>query len=295
MTTQANLIIGVKEIIQDSIFTSERILDYLNQAQRQIAGGMLIMYPDKTQVISSPLPDLSTNSELTTSTTLPYISMPSDYGRNLFFLVSSTNELEIILCDSYAELLRMYPNLDNTSRVVAAAVSGKLLYSQGYPSTAETLVAYYHRLPYDMATITGTTDISFTTTTNVITDVGKGLGIFHVGQTIDVTGTTNNNDALTITAVATSGATVTVSETLTTEANQSATIKSRPDGLPIHLHESLFENWCAWKIFERKTKNDVPMEAEAKRYHGLFLGSMLNLESEIEEVQGPIRIMSGLY
>ena len=221
--------------------------------------------------------------------------MPSDYGRNLFFLVSSTNEIEIELYNSYAELLRIYPNLDDTNRVVGAAVRGNRLYYQGYPGTAETLVGYYHRTPYDMATITGATDISFADTTNVITDVGKGFGIFHVGQTIDVTGTTNNNDDLTITAVASTGATVTVSEDLTTEANQSAIIKSRPDGLPVHLHESLLENWCAWKIFERKVKNDVPMETEAKRYHGLFLGSMLNMEMAIETVPGSYQTAFSRY
>ena len=293
MATQVKLIEGVKEIIQDSVFTSARILDYLNQAVRQIAGGMFIVYPNGTQIFSSPLPDLATNSNLTTSTTLPYISMPSDYGRNLFFLVSSTNEIEIILYDSYAEFMRAYPNLDATNRVIAAVVRGKLLYYQGYPSSAETLVAYYNRLPFDMDTITGATDISFAATTNRISDAGLGLGIFHAGQTIDVTGTTNNNDTLTVSSVAATGAYMDVDEDLTTEANTSAVIKSRPDGIPIHLHEALLENYAAWQIFQRKTKNDVPMDAEAKRYHGLFLGAMISMEASIDDLPGSIQITNG--
>jgi len=286
MTTQAQIITGVKEIIQDSTFTSARILEYLNQGVRQIAGGIFIQYPDRTQIISSSLPDLSTNSELTTSITLPYISMPSDYGRNLFFLASSTNEIEIELYDSYAELLRIYPNLDDTNRVVAAAVRGKLLYYQGYPSTAETLVGYYHRIPNDMTTLTGGTDISFTGTTNVITDAGSELDDFGVGQVIDISETTNNNGSFTVVAAPSTGATLTVAEDLTTEANTSAVIKSRPDGIPEHVQESLLENFAAWQIFQRKVKNDVPMDIEAKRYHGLFLGALLSMEAAIESVPG---------
>ena len=290
MATQDDLITGVKEIVQSTEFTSARILSYLNQAQRNIAGGMLISYPDRTQVTSSPLPLLQTDSDLTTSITLPYIDTPSDYGRNLYTLVSSTTGLEIEVMGGLAELLNYYQELDKTFRVTSAAIRGKRLYYQGMPGTAETLTAFYHRNPYDMNTITGATDISFAT--NTITDVGNGFGIFHAGQTIDVTGTTNNNDELTISSVAADGSTMVVAEDLTTEANQSATIKSRPDGIPVHLHESLLETYCAWKIFERKMKGDIPMEAEAKRYHGLFLGSMLNMESVLETVQEPIRFMN---
>ena len=290
MAKQTDLIDGVKEIVQSTEFTSARILQYLNQAQRNIAGGMLISYPDRTQVTSSPLPLLQTDSDLTTSITLPYIDTPSDYGRNLYTLVSSTTGLEIEVMGGLAELLNYYQELDKTFRVTSAAIRGKRLYYQGMPGTAETLTAFYHRNPYDMNTITGATDISFAT--NTITDVGNGFGIFHAGQTIDVTGTTNNNDELTISSVAADGSTMVVAEDLTTEANQSATIKSRPDGIPVHLHESLLETYCAWKIFERKMKGDIPMEAEAKRYHGLFLGSMLNMESVLETVQEPIRFMN---
>ena len=293
MAKQTDLINGVKEICQDTTFTSTRILSYLNQGTRQIAGGMLLQYPDRTQVMSSPLPDLVTNSSLTTSTTLPYISMPTDFGRNLFFLVSSTSEIEIEVYDSYTELLRMYPELDDTNRVIAAVVRGSRLYYQGYPSTAETLIAYYNRNPYDMATLTGGSDLSFTATTNVIADAGNGLGVFDVGQTLDVTNTSNNNTNLTVTAVAASGATLTVSEDLTTEANTSGTIKSRPDGLPTALHEALLENYAAWKIMERKSGDDRAASIEeAKRYHGLFLGAMLNLEAQIESVPGKIQFVN---
>lgn len=295
MTTQAKLIEGVKEIIQDTAFTSTRILDYLNMGVRQIAGGTFIQYPDRTQVVSSPLPELLTDSDLTTSTSNPYISMPSDFGRNLVALVSATNALRIEVLGSLAELLNYYPELDNTSRVVNAAIRGSRLYYQGMPSTAETLTAFYYRDPYDMATLTGSSDITFTASTLRIADAGNGLGVFYAGQKIDITGTTNNNTSFTIASVESDGSYLTTTVAPTDEANQSATIKSRPDGIPTHLHESLLENYCAWKIFERKTKNEVPMEAEAKRYHGLFMGAMLNLEAVLESVPEPIQFTAERY
>jgi hypothetical protein len=217
--------------------------------------------------------------------------MPSDFGRDLFFLASTTNSIEIEIKESYPELLRVYPNLDNTNRVVDAAVRGNRLYYQGYPTSAETLDAHYYRTPYDMATITGGSDISFAD--NTIADAGNGLGIFHAGQTVDVTKTSDNNTDLTVVSVATTGATMVVSEDLTTEANTSAVIKSRPDGLPVHLHESLLENFVAWKIYARKIKNNTPMETEAKRYHGPFLGAAMDMETAIETVPGSVRIMNG--
>ena len=290
MAKQSELIQGVKEIVQDTVFTSEMILDYLNQGLRYIAGGVFFQYPDRTQVISSPLPDLSTSGDLETSVSNPYISMPSDYGRNLFFLVSSTTEIEIEIYDSLEELLRIYPLLDDTNRVVAAAVRGTRLYYQGYPSTAEDLVAYYHRVPTNMTTYTAST-ISFAESGSRISDsasdASTGFGLLSVGQTVDFTGTTSNNTDFVISAIATDYSYITVTTAPTDEAaGDSMTVKSRPLGIPIHLAESLLENYCAWKIFERKTKNDIPMEAEAKRYHGLFLGSMLSLEAAIESVPG---------
>jgi hypothetical protein len=256
---------------------------------------MLIVYPDRTQVFSSPLPELSTNGELETSVSNPYISMPSNYGRNLFFLVSSTTEREIEIYNSYAELLRIYPNVDNTDSVKFAAVRGTKLYYQGYPSTAETLIAYYYRKPTDMSVYTAAT-ISFAESGSRIADTADGFSGFSAGQIIDVTGTSDNNTDFTISAVADDYSYITTVETPTDEAaGDSITIKSRPHGIPEHLQESLLENYCAWKIFERKTKNDVPMDVDAKRYHGLFLGAMISLEAAIETVPGSIQFLNDPY
>ena len=143
-----------------------------------------------------------------------------------------------------------------------------------------------------MSTLTGSSDITFTASTLRIADAGNGLGVFYAGQTIDITGTTNNNTSFVIASVESDGSYLTTTVAPTDESNQSATIKSRPDAIPVHLHEALLENYAAYKIFERKVKNDIPMENESKRYRGLFLGAMTNLEATIENLPEPIRFMS---
>lgn len=296
MATQSDLITGVKEIIQDTRFPNTRILSYLNQAQRYIAGGVYITYPDRTQVFTSPLPELITSYDLETSVSNPYINLPSDYGRDLFYLASSTNDIEIEVYDSFIELLRTYPNLDSTTRVLCAAVRGTRLYYQGYPSTAETLEAHYYRVPTDMTTYTAST-ISFAASGSRISDSASsssiGFGLMSVGQILDFTGTTNNNTNFTITAVASDYSYITVTPAPTDEsAGSSFTVKTRPHGIPVHLQENLLEYWVAWQIFQRKTQNNLPMTEEAKRYHGLFLGGMMDLENSIENTQGSVRFLN---
>ena len=292
MAKQVTLIAGVKELIQDTTFTSDRILDYLNQGTRQIAGGIMIRYPDGTQVFSSPLPLLSTTSSLTTSTSNAYISLPSDFGRDLFVLVSSTNEVQITVEPSFANFMAMYPNLDSTSQVVCACIGGTSLYYQGMPSTAETLVPYYYQKAKNMESYTAST-ISFAETGNKISDSADGFSKFKAGQIIDVTGTSSNNTEFTISAVADDYSYMTTTSAPTDEAaGLSFTIKSQPFGIPLYLQEALLENYAAWKIFERKTKNDAPMSEEAARYHGLFMGAMIDMESSIENLPESVQIQS---
>jgi len=295
MAKQTDLITGVKEIIQDAAFSSARLLDYLNQGQRHVAGGMFITFPDNTQVFSSPLSELATDYDLETSVANPYIDLPSDFGRDLYYIVSSTTELEVQILNSFTELLRMYSNLDSTNRVLVAAVRGTKLYYQGYPSTAETLTAYYYRKPTNMTSYAAST-ISFAETGSRISDSASsasvGFGLMSVGQTIDFTGTTSNNTDFTITAIATDYSYITVTPAPTDEsAGSEFTAKTRPHGIPEHLQESLLENYVAWKVFERK----VNMEAQEQRYRGLFMSAMLNLENSIENVPGSVRLMSEVY
>jgi len=295
MAKQSEIITDVKDLVQDTAFSTVDILKYLNEGQSKIAAGIMIRYPDGTQVKSSPLPLLATSSSLTTSTSLPYISMPSTFGRDLYFLTSETNSIQIKIMDSLEELLEYYPDLSSTSAVAFAAVRGSRLYYQGYPSTAESLTGYYFRKPYDMEKYTAGT-ISFAATTNIISDAANGFTVFYEGQTIDLIGSTDNDGAYTITDVETDGSAMTVSESLTTEiAGDTVTIQNRPEGIPEHLHEDLLVNYAAAKIFKRIAIRDKTDLENHERCMAFFNAAMLDLEASIEWVPQSIIISTNRF
>lgn len=83
--------------------------------------------------------------------------------------------------------------------------------------------------------VTGSSNISFTTGPNVITYAAGGLDdIYAAGNRIQVTGTTNNNTTVTVTVAA--DTTLTVSETLTVEANTSAILRKIEDSLKMSVY-----------------------------------------------------------
>jgi len=226
MATQAELIVEVTRIIQDTSYDSTEQLAFLNQAMQDIAGDPRVL-----------LPDLETQDDVTTSTSVSYVALPSDYQKNLLYCYNSSKYWPVKIYASLASLQRMFSRLDQGGAVVGVTTRGQNLHYQRIPSSAETLQLHYYRKPYDMATYPATT-ISFNGTTKTINDTGSGLDDFHVGQVIDVTGTVNNNTSFTITVAAAES--LTVSETVTTEsAGSSFTIKSRPDGIPAHLQKPL--------------------------------------------------------
>lgn len=277
---QETLIENVKSLVQDATFSSENILSFLNEGQQKIAGGILVVYPDGTQVLSSPIPDLAASGTVSTSTPA-YVDMPSDYSRNLYFCSSSDHGLRVKVLSSLAELMDYYPALDRAGPVRFVAVSASSLYYQGIPSSSETLNLYYYREPYDMSKYTAGT-ISFSG--SVIADSSGGLSVFYSGQTIDITGSSENNGDYVITEVASDGSTITVSGTFTTEgAGSSVVIQSRPDGIPTYFQENLLVNYAAMKIFERKAIQDGEMLDDRDRCRNFFNQAMLNLEASIEQ------------
>jgi hypothetical protein len=234
--TQANLITDLTRIIQDDSYDSTEQLAFLNQAIQEIAGDPEVL-----------LPDLETEAEVTTDTSNPYVALPSNYQKNLFYVYNATKYWEVAIRASLGDLIRRFHKLDQGGTITGVAIRGKYLHYQRIPSSAETLELRYYRKPYDMVTYAAST-ISFDDTDNTINDSESGLGDFHVGQTIDVTGTSGNNTSFTITAA--TAASLTVSETVTTEgAGSEFTIKSRPDGIPEHLARPLLLNHAARGIF----------------------------------------------
>lgn len=150
MATTEELVDFVSDIIQDSSYTDATILKYINRGLRQIAGGLFITSPDRTQVFSSPLPNLLTSDTITTSLTLPYVTMPEDFGRNLIAAISSATNIRLTIIDSFAEFLNMYPTLNMSSSVINVAVRGTRLYYQGIPTSADTITLHYYSTPTEL-------------------------------------------------------------------------------------------------------------------------------------------------
>jgi len=292
MATQAVLIDKIKSIIQDTAFSTTDILAAMNECVRYVAGGALLVYPTGMQLISSPLPDLQTSYDFETSTSNPYVSLPNDYGRNLHTLISTTTGIEVALYGSLGEILSSYPKLDSTARVICAAIQGTKLYYQGSPATAEELTMYYHKKPTDMASYAAAT-ISFADSGSRIADSANALDDFAVGQIIDVTGSSSNNRAFTITAVSDDYDYITVSPSPTDEsAGDTITIKSRPHGIPDHLHEELVVNYAVKELLKRQNIKNPGSFQMADQFNQYFSRAMMNLESAIETVPEPVRIRS---
>lgn len=289
MATQTELIDEIENIVQDESYTELEILSFMNRCVRQISRGMLIYYPDRTQAFSNPLPDLLTSDTVTTSTSVAYVSMPSDFGRDL---IGAVTDNDLTIFSSYGEFLKYYPTLDNSGDVHSVAVRGSLLFYQGIPTTADDITLHYYRKPYDMASLSGT-GISFSSTTSKISDTASKLGLFHVGQTIDITGTVSNNTSIIVTAVATDGSTLTTSDTLVTEsAGTSFRLRSRPDGIPEFLHEDLLVNYAAWKIFDQIEEGTDGKKINSLNYKEMFMQAMLDLNAMCDDLREPIQFIS---
>lgn len=151
--TLSLLVEEISSIIQDSAFDDASITLKLNQKQKAIAAG--VRMPDGSY--SPPLPDLYKYSTVTTSTSLAYVSLPTDYQRHAFRILDDSGD--IISCpiggDYYAFNLFMKQiqdlRLTESGSIYKVAIKGTKLYYQGIPTAAETIGVHYYRKPTDMA------------------------------------------------------------------------------------------------------------------------------------------------
>lgn len=301
MPTQAELVSRVVSLLRDSTVTSATILSFLNEGQLKIAGGVLL--PDGQ--MTKPLEGLQTHTALTSSTTLAYISLPTAlataYQRNLFMLISSTQDERITLLNSNAWMRFVNGDylLDDTGPIETAIVRGKRLYYNPIPTSAESLYAHYYRKPVDMAAVTGT-GISFTASSKTIADTANGLAVYAagIGQQIDITGSTSNNGTFTVSTVASTGASMVVEEALVNEAaGGTVVIKSRPDGIPEHLQYALLTNYACAEIFrylESRLNNKNP---RSDFHEGKFIQAMIDLNSWLPDIPGEVMTIEddGMY
>lgn len=158
--TLSSLIAAIQDILQDSAYTTTKIAELINDAVNSIAAG--IRMPNGQ--ISPPLPDLFAQTTVTTSTTLPYVSLPVNYQRKVMNIYDSSG------CriappsggDYYAFALFLKRvnnfNLTEAGSVYRVCVKGSKLYYQGIPSAATTLGVHYYKKPTPMVTATDEPD-----------------------------------------------------------------------------------------------------------------------------------------
>jgi len=295
MPTQAELISRVSSLLRDSSVTSATILGYLNEGNLKIAGGVLLPDGQRTK----PLEDLLVYAALTSSITLPYIALPtaagSAYQRDLFLLLSSTQNREIPLLNKTAwmRFVRSDILLNGAGAIYQATVKGNRLYYVSIPTVAESLIAHYYRKPVDMATYSAAT-ISFDSATKTITDTANGLGVFAggIGQQIDVTGSTNNNNKLTVSTVAAGGGSMVVEEALTTEAlGATVVIKSRAEGTPEHLQYGLLVNYACAEIFRFIESRLNLKNPRADIHENMFTKALADLNALLPDMPGEVMIL----
>ncbi len=147
---------GTGGIIQDVAYYGTLGADItarINAAVTSIAGGLRM--PDGQ--FSPPMPGLFDTDTVTTSTSLPYVSLPSDYQRSVV-LVADSNGNQIYGpkgggYDAFRMFLRQSPDkaLDQAGSISMVCVNGSRLYYQGIPSAAKTLTVHFYRTPEDMS------------------------------------------------------------------------------------------------------------------------------------------------
>lgn len=156
----STLVAEIHSVIQDDSYNEPVIIDKINQAVNSIAAG--IRMPDGS--VSPPLPDLIDYDTVITSLVLPYVSLPSDYQRNVSLVLDSSG-LQIPSPsggDYYAYGLFLQQSADKrlaeAGSVYRVAVKGSRLYYQGIPSAATTIGLHFYRKPTNMVNDTDTPD-----------------------------------------------------------------------------------------------------------------------------------------
>jgi len=153
MTTLASLITTISGIVDDDDYTSAIITTRLNNAVTEIAAG--IRMPDGQ--ISPPLPDLFSTETVSTSTSVAYKAMPSDYQRALFSVVDSSGDKIAFPSGGDYYSFRLFLNqlqkkdLTESGSIYICALKGSNLYYQGIPSVSEDLTVFYYKTPTAMS------------------------------------------------------------------------------------------------------------------------------------------------
>jgi hypothetical protein len=146
MATLAQLTSAIESVIQDDSY--EDLTDRINDAISSIAGGIRMPSGE----FSPPLPDLYAATVVTT-TANAYADLPSNYQRNLFYVVDSYGDRILSLDGGSYYSFMLFLNhcfkkdLTETGQVTKVCVKGRKLYYQGIPDDPVNLTVSYYKTP----------------------------------------------------------------------------------------------------------------------------------------------------
>jgi hypothetical protein len=145
MATLAELRALILDIVpnDDAKFDSTDIDGYINRGVNEISNGM---QSTLGSFITPPLPNLFTTGTVTTSTTLPYVVMPTNFQRGLQF-ASDSSGVEIDIANSMIEFAENYPLMNQSGSVEEVIEQGGNLYYQRIPTVAVVITLHYYKAP----------------------------------------------------------------------------------------------------------------------------------------------------
>lgn len=149
MATVSQLVNEVEKIVQDSSFSQDDIVGYLDDGLKIVAAGPVMH--DYKSVQLPPLPRLYTSDTIDCSTTTYYVDLSDlstyTFGRDLDFASNGTTGSRITVQRSMQDFMKSYPEMDESGSVYRVFEEGGRLYHQGIPSEAETLTLWFYRVP----------------------------------------------------------------------------------------------------------------------------------------------------
>ena len=107
--TLNELVQKVQLAIQDPSFTEAQIAGYINRGLFEVAGAV-------------QLPELYTFASIATDTDNPFVTLPSDFMRDVLFVYSEKNGGRLPVEVSHIKFLKMYPGLDSTGGGIVEGV-----------------------------------------------------------------------------------------------------------------------------------------------------------------------------
>lgn len=119
---------------QDSSFTLAHIIRYLNQGLQEVSA--------RVQLPALVAIDGTT---ITTSASLNYVALPTNFQRNLYKCHSLTRNADVKIYPSPAALDKLFADVDESGSVYGVAEYGSYIYYQ--KRAAESLQIYYLKEP----------------------------------------------------------------------------------------------------------------------------------------------------